>query len=243
MHYVCSDIHGQIGLYEKMMEVIDLQPEDKLYVLGDVIDRGPDSMGILRDMMGRDNVEMFIGNHEMMMLDYLRNVGCPENWFYGNNGGRVTYEAFIRLDPVEQAAVLDYLDQAWIQKYIEVEGIRYGLHHSYFLPRKKGKDVRMIEEEDRNAISEAVWRSPYRYFEYAAPAEYDDGRIHLIGHVPVQNFRCEHPPLYNEELGDRLINIDGGCAMIAFGYSGGLFCMSLEKNSEGKREKYWICPD
>ena len=240
MHYVCSDIHGQYELYKRMMECIDLQADDTLYILGDVIDRGPDSIGILMDIMDRNNVEMFIGNHELMMLDYLRNTGTPANWFYGNNGGKITYKAFSKLTSPEKEKILGYLDGAWIQKYVQVDGISYALHHSYFLPKKAGQDVRFYQEEDERAISRAVWYSPYRYFEYAAPAEYDDGYVHLIGHVPVQNLRVERPPFYNATLGERLINLDGGFSLLAFGYEGGLFAMSLEKDEAGNRKEIWI---
>ena len=39
MIYVLSDIHGQKRRFESIMKQINLQPEDTLYVLGDVIDR------------------------------------------------------------------------------------------------------------------------------------------------------------------------------------------------------------
>ena len=64
MIYVMSDIHGCLEKYRSMLEVIELAPEDTLYVLGDVIDRGPDGVGILQDMMGRANVIPVLGNHE-----------------------------------------------------------------------------------------------------------------------------------------------------------------------------------
>ena len=39
-----SDIHGCFDKYQKMLRRIDFAPEDTLYVLGDVIDRGPDGI-------------------------------------------------------------------------------------------------------------------------------------------------------------------------------------------------------
>ena len=38
--YVLSDIHGMYDKYQQMLAKIDLKPEDTLYILGDVIDRG-----------------------------------------------------------------------------------------------------------------------------------------------------------------------------------------------------------
>ena len=39
MIYVMSDIHGQKRRFDSVMKQINLQPDDTLYILGDVIDR------------------------------------------------------------------------------------------------------------------------------------------------------------------------------------------------------------
>ena len=51
MTYVLSDIHGNLRRFESIMAQINLQPDDTLYVLGDVIDRYPDGIKILRRIM------------------------------------------------------------------------------------------------------------------------------------------------------------------------------------------------
>ena len=68
--YVISDLHGRKDKYDLVLE--QLQPKDHLYILGDVIDRGNDGIAILLDIMKRDNVTLLMGNHEKMMIDYLR---------------------------------------------------------------------------------------------------------------------------------------------------------------------------
>ena len=45
VHYVLSDIHGNERRFNAVMEQIDLQPEDTLYVLGDAIDRNFEKWG------------------------------------------------------------------------------------------------------------------------------------------------------------------------------------------------------
>ncbi|WP_270526840.1 metallophosphoesterase [Holdemanella biformis] len=69
MIYVMSDIHGMYDKYIEMMDLIDLKETDTLYILGDIIDRGVNSMKILQDMMKRSNVFGIFGNHELMMAD------------------------------------------------------------------------------------------------------------------------------------------------------------------------------
>ena len=71
MTYVLSDIHGQMRRFQSVMKQINLQSEDTLYVLGDVIDRYPDGIKTLRQLMAMPNVKLLLGNHEFMMLNAL----------------------------------------------------------------------------------------------------------------------------------------------------------------------------
>ena len=77
MNYVISDIHGHYDKYLQMLKKINFQEEDNLYVLGDVLDRGPDGIKILQDMMMRLNVIPILGNHEYMALMVLERL-CVE---------------------------------------------------------------------------------------------------------------------------------------------------------------------
>ena len=78
MIYVMSDIHGNSKRFDSVMEQINLQPEDSLYILGDVVDRYPDGIRILRRIMRMPNVKMLLGNHEYMMLEAMeKDMFCP----------------------------------------------------------------------------------------------------------------------------------------------------------------------
>ena len=76
MIYVLSDIHGNAKNFDAILQQICLQPEDILYILGDVIDRHPDGIRILRKIMSMPNAKMLLGNHEYMMLEALK---APKN--------------------------------------------------------------------------------------------------------------------------------------------------------------------
>ena len=71
MTYILSDIHGNERRFSSILQQIRLQPEDTLYVLGDVIDRHPGGIRILRRIMKMPNAKMLLGNHEYMMLRAL----------------------------------------------------------------------------------------------------------------------------------------------------------------------------
>ena len=52
MIYAVSDIHGCYRQYKEVLEKIAFSDEDTLYVLGDVLDRGPEPLRVLEDMAG-----------------------------------------------------------------------------------------------------------------------------------------------------------------------------------------------
>ncbi|MBM4284891.1 MAG: serine/threonine protein phosphatase [Deltaproteobacteria bacterium] len=76
--YAVGDIHGCRGHLERLLDVV--QPDlsrDRLVFMGDYIDRGPDSRGVVDYILGLQKInppEHIIclkGNHEAMLLDYL----------------------------------------------------------------------------------------------------------------------------------------------------------------------------
>ena len=147
MTYLMSDLHGQYELYMKMLEKIRFSDRDELYVLGDIVDRGPKPMAILRDMSLRINVFPFMGNHDMtakIILSELNKEITSENLSLGSfdlgfivalkcwieDGGGSTLEDFRQLSPDEREDVLAYLDEFIPCDEIEVNGTRYVLAHA-----------------------------------------------------------------------------------------------------------------
>lgn len=56
MTYVMSDIHGEYEKYLQMLQLIKFSDEDELFVLGDVLDRGPEPIKLIMDMMSREKM-------------------------------------------------------------------------------------------------------------------------------------------------------------------------------------------
>ena len=101
MIYVMSDIHGCYDKYIKMIEKIQLKEEDTLYVLGDVLDRGPEGIRTLLDLSKRKNAVLLRGNHDhqagilLSNLHMLDDKKCPSELveLYGiwlSDGGKST---------------------------------------------------------------------------------------------------------------------------------------------------------
>ena len=69
--FVVSDIHGEYELFIRLLEEIQLKETDTLYVLGDILDRGPHPIQIILKLMEMSNVVCLTGNHELMALEPL----------------------------------------------------------------------------------------------------------------------------------------------------------------------------
>ena len=164
--YCLSDIHGMAGAFHRMLETIRFTDEDTLYVIGDVIDRGERGIALLQELMAMDNAVMLLGNHEYMMLDALRPGATPvEIGRWQRNGCRPTAEAFLKLSPREQKALLDYLKGLPDCLDVTVRGTRYFLVHGF--PGENTHD--------------AVWNRPRD----ASQENPLPGRRLIVGHTPV----------------------------------------------------------
>ena len=131
MHYILSDIHGNKEAFDTMLSLIDLQPEDHLYILGDVIDRGVHGIELLQQIREMQNCTLLMGNHEYMMVNAFRH---PDNlhlkYIWRNNGYMHTYDRFVDLTQEEQEDLLRYLESLPVQLEITVNRRRFILVHA-----------------------------------------------------------------------------------------------------------------
>ena len=231
MIYIMSDIHGQYDRYLKTLEQISFSENDQLYVLGDVIDRGPGSLETLLDIMDRKNVEMFLGNHEHMMLTYL-NESDRESWFYGVNGGRVTYEKFLTFRKERRDRIISYLyDETTIKKDLEFENIRYVLSHSS--ARDDHQDIYTKDyRDDLMGIQDFLWNMGKDHTGTIGelPAA-EKETIFISGHIITRRITGEDEIfLQRFENGYSWIDIDCGCAMgKGYGY---LATLAIDESGE-----------
>ncbi len=222
--YICSDIHGHYELYQK----IPLQADDTLYILGDLIDRGPDSMGLLLDVMKKENVICLLGNHELFMWEHIKEGMELSSWMLGRNGGQETFDAYRKLPAEDQDRIMEFLEGLYLQVELETGGRKVLLSHSAFL--SETGTVKWKEASYRDAFR-TVWYSPWRVREFFPPEAYQkDGRLHIIGHVPVQHINRDRAYVDPE---NHLINIDLGCAI-----NYGLCVLNLDAYLTGREDTF-----
>jgi serine/threonine protein phosphatase 1 len=70
MIYVCSDIHAEFDLFIKLLNKIKFSKDDVMYICGDVIDKGGDSVKLMQFVMNSPNIHTIMGNHEYDFLKY-----------------------------------------------------------------------------------------------------------------------------------------------------------------------------
>lgn len=232
MTYVCSDIHGQYRQYTALLEEIGFRSTDVLYVLGDVIDRGPDGIKLLLDMADRPNVFPILGNHEFTAavcmpwlleevtdqsitdMDKSR-VAALSEWIV--NGGEPTLRELSQLRREERQAVLDYILEMDLYAQVQAGGQSYVLVHSGlsgFAPDRPLEDY---------ALEDFLFARP------DPDAVFFEDRYLVYGHTPTRLLFSAAGESPRDKIfrGGRQIAIDCGCA-----FGGRLGAICLESGEE-----------
>ena len=184
-HYVISDLHGCKTPFMKMLDTIGFSPEDRLYIIGDVIDRGPNGIDLLRFTMETPNVTLLLGNHELMMREAIENDDY-DLWFY--NGGMGTLRDFRSRTETEQEEIRTYLRTLPLFCDLAVGDRRYRLIHG-------------APMEDEADIENSVWERP------SADQIFFPDKTVIIGHTPTRIYHNKDEIFHAKNF----IDIDCGC--------------------------------
>ncbi|MBN8487301.1 MAG: symmetrical bis(5'-nucleosyl)-tetraphosphatase [Burkholderiales bacterium] len=103
MHYLIGDLQGCHDAFERLLAEIGFTPSrDHLHVLGDLVNRGPDSMAVLRRLRAFGaSATCLLGNHDLHLLAVAAGVRRPHR--------KDTLDALLAAD--DRAAWLDWLRQ------------------------------------------------------------------------------------------------------------------------------------
>ncbi len=77
--YCIGDLQGCLSPFERLLQAIDFSPSrDTVYLLGDLVNRGPDSLGVLRRLSALgDAAQCLLGNHDLHLLALSQGVRPP----------------------------------------------------------------------------------------------------------------------------------------------------------------------
>ena len=176
-----GDIHGCLEPLERLMAQVAPRAQDQLVFLGDYVDRGPDSAGVLDylcDFGRRFPATVFLkGNHEAMFLDFL--VGRDRLSFLAN-GGQETLDSYEKRDSQEiPDAHRRFLED--LRLYYETPDFIFV--HAGLLP---GLSPEQQSEEDLLWIRNAFLNSSYSW-----------GKTVVFGHTP----QTDGPLIGSERMG------------------------------------------
>ena len=207
-NYAVADLHG---CYEQWKQIQKFcKDSDKIYVLGDCIDRGVDGFDTLVSVLNDSRVTMLCGNHEDMMAEALEEellygVSDYWTWRWFQNGGRVTFDAW-----QEAGRDFDWIGRIrglplWAE-YINQEGDKIVMSHSGVTP-KVGFGIESCSRKsllwDRDHLTATRWHR-------------DENEFHVHGHTPIplmpmfkdKNVEIEPGALWYCEA--HKVNIDNG---------------------------------
>ncbi len=211
MIYAIGDIHGCLDPLRELVAQLPIKPEDELVFLGDYIDRGPDSQGVLDYLIeeGKPNWRFLRGNHEQMLLDWLQmpNPLAASNWLL--NGGHQTLQSYIpreKLDEVRgeevHALFQSYLPQSH-REFLNSLPLTYETPGYFFCHA----GVNLDRPLNAQTPEDLLWIRR-KFLEDPRPTP----KLIVHGHTPIEKV----------DLTRDRINLDTGCV-----YGGPLTAMAL----------------
>ncbi len=214
MVYVTSDLHGYpLEKFQALLRKADFSKDDYLFVLGDVIDRGPEGVQLLRWMMRQRNVQLILGNHEAMMLscsflfdevtdDSVRDLSARKLSLlnvWRNNGATPTINGLTGVNQYVREMLLEYISEAPLYDTVSVGGRDFVLVHSGLGNYAEGKKISEYTEE------ELLWCRVGRKTEFSRDF------ITVFGHTPTYMYGAEYEG--RVIIRDTWINVDTGAAV------------------------------
>jgi serine/threonine protein phosphatase 1 len=182
--WVIGDIHGFSETLRTLVDKLNIQDGDFVVLLGDLIDRGPNSYDVVQFVKTSNNIVTVKGNHEKMMINSfsLQGLESPNKtvavWLY--NGGLATAMSYIKAftDEVgnEYTELLDQAinqDKLWMNRLpSQIILDKWRLVHAGYDP-----EVDLDCQTDSEMLH---IRKPF----HTATAPIDNGRTVIFGHTP-----------------------------------------------------------
>ena len=164
-----GDIHGCATALAALLDALEPKASDTLVMLGDAIDRGPDSRGVVEQLLTireRCCLVPILGNHEQMLLDAAASQ-CPlQDWLI--HGGAETLDSYGK-DAALSALPAEHLEfiRSW-GDYYETES-HFFAHGNY--------------QADLPLASQPWETMRWRSLKFSLPAAHTSGKIAILGHT------------------------------------------------------------
>ena len=210
--YAIGDLHGCPRTLDALGLCLPvLTPDDTVVFLGDYVDRGPDSAGVIDRLLGFEAAAahgtgpacVFLrGNHDQMMLDYADGIGDTELWWA--NGGQSTLNGYLAAG--HESLPGDHIDFLRRTVLSHVQG-GFAFVHAGLDPRLSVADN--LDRAERSVLlwTRTHWNQPLDRWE-----------------IPVV---CGHTPVAEPVDEPRLIGVDTGAVFAGRAGLGRLTAVAL----------------
>ncbi|MFO0905916.1 MAG: metallophosphoesterase family protein [Pirellulales bacterium] len=164
-----GDIHGCVRALSTILDRVPLDRDDLVVFLGDYIDRGPDTRGVIDQILKLCDTHQVItlrGNHEAMLLESLRG-GPVESFWIGQCGGNRTLASYGGGLQEIPAAHLQFFEQC--RRFHETDTHLF-VHANY------GADEPLDEQPDEVLL--------WQHLSWSVPERHQSGKQAVVGHTP-----------------------------------------------------------
>ncbi len=192
-----SDIHGCAKTFRTLIARLSIQKGDELFLLGDFVDRGPDSKGVVDFVMEMQasgvQVVCLRGNHEQMMLDALEKGGS-DMLMWLRNGGEETLMSFGAEDRGE-------IEEPYLSFFHEMDTIHQT--DTYILVHAG------LNFQHSDPLADNMAQMWIRNWYHHIDLDWLEDRKIVHGHVPTEKERLLEFFSSYQQRG--VLGIDGGC--------------------------------
>lgn len=207
---VISDIHGELAKFEKLLSAASYQAgKDQLILLGDYIDRGPNSRGVMEKVMQlkKEGAIVLKGNHDDMMEKAFEEESHMKGWL--RNGGIQTLLSYGYELPRADTSGLDQLIEK-IKPLTKTEAVEEHLAFFHELGHYYETDDYIFVHAGIHPATPLASTDPFvlMWIREEFHDGYNGEKKVVFGHTPTHNLHdgCE---VYFGS--NNIIGIDGGC--------------------------------
>ncbi len=164
--YLIGDVQGCDAALQRLLDTIDFSASrDTLYVLGDLVNRGPDSAAVLRRLMGYgDAARCLLGNHDLHLLAVAHGVRKAHR--------KDTLDCI--LDAPDRAALLRWLSHQHLAILLNRGNTPLLMVHAGVLPSWTPSQALALAQEVEAVLQNSYADSFYRIMYGNAPAQWSD---------------------------------------------------------------------
>ncbi len=178
---ILGDVHGRMDIVNRALEAVNFNPEtDKCISVGDLIDKGPDSLDCLR-LLKEDWFDATEGNHERILRDIMESPSLQKEAHWRENGGSWWFDDITKDERLETVELVNSLPIA-----ITVErsdGSKIGIVHAHSPSNDWGFFLKSIEDDGVQKM--ALWsRDKIDSNDESNVSGVD---LVIVGHTPVQS--------------------------------------------------------